>query len=51
MIFLILPPDLAQIGAHMPQNIIKIPLVLNLRINLGFIIPFTVDYSYLQVDL
>ena len=44
-------PWVAAIETHSAQTLIKLSKVLVLRANSGFILPFSVDYLYLQVDL
>ena len=47
---IIFPPIFLLIRPHRSQIFIKI-MILVLRVNLGVILPFSVDYSYLQVNL
>ena len=49
--FIILTSDLLHKGTHRPQIVIKIPMVLVLGVILRFILPFPVNYLYLQFDL
>ena len=52
LIFFILSPNLQLTGAHRPQIVIKIHMILLLRIN--FVIKdqsFLADHSYLQLNL
>ena len=51
LFFVILPPHLLAIRIHRLQIMFKIPMVLILRVNLGIILPFPVDYLYLQINL
>ena len=44
-------PVLLVIGPHRSQIMTKIPMIFVIRADLGIILPFTVDYSYLQFDL
>lgn len=44
-------PWFAAISTHRPQIAIKMFKVLVASVNLRFILPLPVDYSYLQVDL
>ena len=43
-------PGIATIWTYGPQSVIKIPMVLVLRVNLGFFLPFPVNFSYLHVN-
>ena len=45
------PPILSLSGIRRSQIVIKIPMVLVLRVNLDFILPFPIDYSSLHVNL
>lgn len=43
--FLILPPDLPPIGNYRLKIVIKIHMVLLLRVNISFILIFSVDFT------
>ena len=48
--FLNLPADLHLMVTQRSKTVMKTPMVSVLRVSLGFILPFPVDYSYLEVD-